>query len=122
MPEIDVSLLSGTGEFTPNSPGYPEIDTTLLPGVPGQRGPQGPQGPSVSAEQILDVVIPAVSYFHTQLASSSRWVITHNLSFLPNVTAFDSGGTQVEGNVIHLNTNSLSIEFSAAISGNAILS
>jgi len=41
MPEIDISLLSGTGQFVPNSPGYPEIDISLLPGVPGQRGPTG---------------------------------------------------------------------------------
>lgn len=111
-----------------------EVDITMLPGVPGQRGPrgqrgptglqgpQGPQGPGVSSQQILDIVIPAVSYKHTQIAPASTWAITHNLKFLPNVTVFDSGGTQIEGNVIHTNTDSLSIQFSAAISGNAVLS
>lgn len=113
---------------------YPEIDTALLPGVPGQRGPRGPQGPQgaqgaqgpqgaqLTSEEILGVVIPAISYRHTQSAVSDTWNIAHNLHFLPNVTVFDSGGSQIEGNVIHLNTNSLSIEFSAAISGNAVLS
>lgn len=113
---------------------YPEIDTTLLPGVPGQRGPRGargpeglqgpvgPQGPSISEQEILDVVIPAVSYKHMQIAPATIWTIAHNLHFLPNVTVFDSGGTQIEGNVTHNNTNSLSIQFSAAISGNAVLS
>lgn len=113
---------------------YPEIDTTLLPGVPGQRGPrgsrgpagpQGPQGtagPGPSPEAILEVVIPAVSYQHTQIAAASTWTINHNLNFPPNITAFDSGGTQVEGNTVHINSNSLTIQFSVAISGNAVLS
>lgn len=32
----------------PASPGYPAIDTSLLPGVPNQRGPQGPTGTTVT--------------------------------------------------------------------------
>lgn len=119
LPEMDISLLSGTGLFSNSSPGYPEIDITLLPGVPGQRGPTGP---GVTDQQIIDVVIPAVSYNHIQNSASTTWTITHNLTFLPNVTVFDSGGTMVEGNVVHVSINQLTIQFSAAISGNAVLS
>jgi hypothetical protein len=131
---MDIALLSGTGEFVPNSPGYPEIDISLLPGVPNQRGAQGPTGatgprgatgptgPGVTTQQILDVIVPAVSYKHTQNSASTTWTITHSLKFLPNVTAFDSSGTQVEGNVVHISINQLTISFSAAISGNAVLS
>lgn len=120
--EKDVSLLNGFPDLADSFPAYPEIDTDLLPGVPGQRGPTGPTGPSITDQQIQEVVIPAVSYFHTQGAVSDLWTIQHSLHFLPNVTAFDSGGTQVEGNVVHINTDSLTIQFSAAISGNAVLS
>lgn len=111
LPEMDIALLSGTGEFVPNSPGYPEIDITLLPGVPG-----------VSATYIKETAVLATSYHHIQNSASSTWTINHNLHFLPNVTVFDSGGTQVEGNIVHTNVNSLTISFSAAIAGNAILS
>jgi hypothetical protein len=42
---MSVELLTGTSP-NPNSPEYPAIDISLLPGVPNQRGPQGPQGPA----------------------------------------------------------------------------
>ena len=72
----------------------------------------------VSAGQI----VPLVSYKHTQNSSSNIWLITHNLRFLPNVTVFDSAGNTVEGNVVHTSINALTIEFSSAISGYAVLS
>jgi hypothetical protein len=136
-PEVDISLLSGSGDFTQYSPGYPEIDIALLPGVTGQRGPTGPTGPSgtsgatgptgptgpgVTNEQITTLIPGLVSYRHTQIAASNTWTITHNLHFMPNVTAFDSSGNMVEGNIVHTTVNSLTIQFSAAISGNAVLS
>lgn len=109
LPEMDIALLSGTGQFVPNSPGYPEIDITLLPGVPAQG--------------VDYAVIPGlVSYFHDQTAALSTWEIIHNLNFKPNVTVFDSAGDTVEGNVVHTDTSSLTISFSAAISGSAVLS
>lgn len=82
----------------------------------------GATGPMASDEYILSLIPDAVAYNHVQNAASDTWTINHNLKFLPNVTAFDSSGTQVEGNVVHSSTNSLTIEFSASISGNAVLS
>lgn len=108
LPEMDIALLSGTGQFVPNSPGYPEIDISLLPGVPNQQEPVG--------------------YRHTQSASSTTWTIVHNLRFYPNVTAFDSSGTTwqegniVEGDVVHIDNSNLTIHFSVPITGTAILS
>jgi hypothetical protein len=107
-PEVDISLLGPTGGINPNSPGYPEIDISLLPGVPNESQP--------------------VAYRHTQNAVSNTWTIAHNLNFYPNVTVFDSSGstwqegTQIEGNVVHTDNKHLTIHFSAAISGTAILS
>lgn len=108
---MDIALLSGTGEPVPNSPGYPEIDITLLPGVPG-----------LSTTFIKETAVAATTYRHVQISASNTWTITHNLHFRPNVTVFDSAGTMVEGNIVHTNVNSLTISFSASISGSAILS
>ena len=122
LPEKDITLLNVTPDLANASGYYPEIDISLLPGVPGQRGPTGPTGPAASQQDIIDVIIPAVSYQHVQIAAASTWTINHNLHFPPNITAFDSGGSQVEGNVVHINANTLTIQFSVAISGNAVLS
>lgn len=82
-------------------------------------GPQGPGG--IDGVQASDVV-PLVSYTHTQSAALSTWTVTHNLNFFPNVTIFDSGESQVEGSVTHIDETSLTIDFSSAISGKAHLS
>lgn len=105
LPEMDIALLSGTGEFVPNSPGYPEIDITLLPGVPNQR-----------------IDYTKVAYSHTQIAASNTWTIEHGLQFKPNLTAFDSAGEMVEGHIVHTDNTTLTITFSAEISGTAYLS
>lgn len=119
MPEMDISLLSGTGQFVPNSPGYPEIDIALLPGVPGQRGPQGPPG---DVTELYTTIPSLVSYTHNQVSVATTWAITHNLNFRPNVTVFDSANTMVEGSITHTSSNQLSVSFSAGISGTAYLS
>lgn len=114
-PEKDVALLGN----------QVELDISLLPGVPNQRGPRGPQGvqgipgqDGIQPEQ----VVALVSYTHTQTAASNFWTIAHNLKFKPNVTVFDSANTIVEGNISHLNANTLTVAFSAEISGTAHLS
>lgn len=91
----------------------------------GPQGVQGPTGPTgaTGAAGISSSDIPAlVSYTHTQSAASSTWTITHNLNFRPSVNVFDSAGTMVEGAVTHTNANSLTVVFSATISGTAHLS
>lgn len=82
-------------------------------------GPQGPGG--VDGVQAGDVA-SLVSYTHVQSATASTWTIVHNLNFFPNVTVFDSGDSQVEGSVTHINETTLTVSFSSAISGKAHLS
>jgi hypothetical protein len=101
-PEVDISLLSGTGEFNSNSPGYPEIDISLLPGVPNQS--------------------PPIAYKHVQTASSQTWVITHNLNFYPNITVMDSAGNVVEGDIVYTSKKVVTLHFSAPVIGYAVLS
>jgi len=79
-------------------------------------GPQGSGG--LTAAEIPDLV----AFTHSQLSSSNTWTIVHNLDFYPNVTVFDSAGSMVEGSVTHSSKTTLTIAFSAAISGKAYLS
>jgi hypothetical protein len=63
-----------------------------------------------------------VSYTHTQGVASNAWNITHNLHFYPNVTVQDSAGNIVEGEITYTNSDSLTVSFSTAFSGEAYLS
>jgi hypothetical protein len=82
----------------------------------------GPQGPAGSSGVSADDIVPLVSYRHTQNAPLTTWTVNHNLNFYPNVTVFNSAGSQVEGTVTHANETSLTITFSSAVSGKAHLS
>lgn len=84
--------------------------------VTGMRGPKGDTGPKG------DDGTPGGSFIHNQSALSATWTIVHNLGFNPNVTAQDSGGSTIEGNVVYTDSNNLTITFSAASSGVAYLS
>lgn len=59
--------------------------------------------------------------FH-QSTASAVWTINHNLAFVPNVTTVNESGTEIIGVVTTLNTTTVVIEFSDAVSGYAYLS
>ncbi len=61
------------------------------------------------------------SHIHTQTVSSSTWTITHNLNKYPSVSVVDSSNEEVIGEVQHINSNSLTVKFSAPFSGKAFL-
>jgi hypothetical protein len=83
----------------------------------------GPKDNDVWPETYVDLfTLPESVYVHSQNTPLSSWVIEHNLEFFPNVTVVDSGGTQVEGNVVYNNINSVTIDFSTAFAGKAYLS
>jgi hypothetical protein len=82
-------------------------------------GPQGEAGVSgIQSGEIAELV----SYRHLQGSAATVWTVNHNLNFYPNVTVYDSANSMVEGTVSHTNATTLSITFSAAISGKAHLS
>jgi hypothetical protein len=104
-------------------------------GTQGVEGPQGPQGePGIGGSDITstdDLVegttnryftVGRVSHEHMQGSASNSWVINHNLGFKPNVTVLDSAGNLVEGEFAYTNSNSLTVSFQSAFSGNAYLS
>lgn len=67
-------------------------------------------------------VAPVQSYVHDQSTSTSLWTIVHNLSWYPSVSVFDSAGSEVEGEVTHINNKQLTINFAGGFSGKAYLS
>ena len=56
-----------------------------------------------------------------QSQPATEWNISHNLNKYPAVTAIDSSGNEIEGEVQHLNINTLVLIFSAPFSGAAFL-
>jgi hypothetical protein len=98
-------------------------------GTQGTAGLQGISGAELDNTDDLTegttnkyFTVGRVSYDHMQGAASSSWSITHNLGFKPNVTVIDSAGNIVEGEIAYTNSNSLTVSFQSAFSGNAYLS
>lgn len=99
-------------------------------GDPGDIGPTGLSAYEVALlegfigteEQWLESLIgpqglAGGSYTHNQLATSTTWVVVHNLGYYPNVTCFDSGGTEFWADITHDSVNQLTISLASAISG-----
>jgi hypothetical protein len=70
----------------------------------------------------LDDVERRLSYRHNQLVADSIWVILHNLGYMPNVQIFDSAHEEIIGSIEHDDETGLTIAFSAATGGYALLS
>lgn len=82
-----------------------------LPGPQGPPGPPGPPSPSVGG-----------TYEHQQMVAAATWSITHNLGFRPQVSTFDTSADEIEGEVTHIDVNSLTVDFNTNVSGVAYLS
>jgi hypothetical protein len=82
---------------------------------------------SVSAVTIPKIVVGGaggsgdVHYIFPQDIPSALWTITHNLNKKPSVTVVSSADTVMYGDITYLNTNKLTITFSAPFSGKAYL-
>jgi len=61
------------------------------------------------------------AFTHNQISSITVWTINHNMGKYPSVTILDSSGTEYEGDVQHTDINNLTITFSIAFSGKAIM-
>jgi hypothetical protein len=61
------------------------------------------------------------NYIYTQNTPSAVWNITHNLDKYPSVTAVNINNVVYYGNVTYVDTDNLTIEFSAGFSGKAYL-
>ena len=67
--------------------------------------------------------VPTYSPFSTwtQDKSGDTWTINHGLGKYPSVTVVDDNGNIVYGNVTYTNANTVTVSFSAALSGKAYL-
>lgn len=61
------------------------------------------------------------TYIHTQIASSSTWVVDHALNKFPSVTVVDTGNNVVIGDIQYNTNNQLTITFQASVSGKAYI-
>lgn len=112
-PVVEVTPESGPA-LTVEVPAPPGVVTVEVPGPAGPQGPKGDPG----------TVAPGTGDAHLAFAQSvpdTTWTVPHGLGKRPSVTVFDSAGTQVEGDVEHTDTNTLTIEFAYPFSGTVYL-
>jgi len=65
---------------------------------------------------------PQLGYIYYQNTPSDTWTISHNLTFHPNVTVVDSGGSVVEGEISYPSATTVVLTFRSGFSGRAYLS
>ncbi|HHA18291.1 MAG TPA: hypothetical protein ENK70_01120 [Methylophaga sp.] len=58
---------------------------------------------------------------HEQNVAESTWNIQHNLGKFPSVAVIDSGGSNVEGEIIYVDANNIQLIFSASFTGKAYM-
>jgi hypothetical protein len=66
--------------------------------------------------------IKLTSYKHVQNSGATVWTINHNMGWRPNVSAFDTLGREIVGDVHHVSDNQLTLTFSVTLAGEAYLS
>lgn len=130
-PEVDVVVglpvsvqvgvgIVGSAQVAVAPPAEVEVDVSDL-GMVGPQGDQGPPGPT-GERGPAGFGSNNITYTHIQNAPSNTWTITHNLGYVPNVTVFDSGGNEVDGDITIISDNILELHFSSAFAGIAYLS
>ena len=127
------------------------VNVGSIQGPPGPAGPPGPPGVNgtgtdevwigpddpIVASPTIELWVDSddasgggggggttgpVAYVHTQGAVAASWIVVHNLGFFPNVTVIDSSGATCEGDVAHIDSTTLTIQFSGGFTGTAYLS
>ena len=62
-----------------------------------------------------------IAFTHSQVSAATLWTINHNLGMRPAVTILDTGGNEVEADVMHTSFNQLVIRFAIPVAGIARL-
>ena len=76
---------------------------------------------NLSNELEAKIVTATNTYVFIQSIPSSVWEINHNLNKVPSVTVVDSAGSIVMGEINYIDMNNITITFSGAFSGKALL-
>ena len=71
---------------------------------------------TVNLQQLSDK-----NYVHTQSTASALWTVTHNLNKYPAVRIKDITGHSIIGDIVDININELTIEFTNPQEGTAII-
>lgn len=61
------------------------------------------------------------TYEWSPSSAQATWLVPHNLHKHPSVTVVDSNGLEVQGKVIYLSQDLISVEFSAPVIGTVYL-
>ena len=61
------------------------------------------------------------TFVFTQGLAATTWNITHNLNKFPSITVIDTGNTVVTGEYTYIDTNNVTLTFSAGFAGKAYL-
>jgi len=61
------------------------------------------------------------TFVFTQGVAATTWNITHNLNKFPSITVIDTGNTVVTGEYTYIDTNNVTLTFSAGFAGKAYL-
>lgn len=61
------------------------------------------------------------NYVHTQAVANVLWTVNHNLGKYPSVRIKDALGQAITGDIVDVSINQLTIEFSTAQTGVAII-
>jgi len=62
------------------------------------------------------------SFVFHQSTPSTGWNIPHNLGFYPNIQVVSTGGANIIGEILYIDTNNVRITFNQPYSGTAYLS
>jgi len=86
------------------------VGSTGATGPTGATGAQGPPGTNAST-----------TYTFNQTTPVSVWTVAHNLGRFPSATVVDSANNEVDGDLQYIDSNNLTLTFSAPFSGEAYL-
>ena len=100
--KLPTHLVDGAIKSKISSDLIPEAIQIIDPGLPGNL----PQGNDKT-------------FIFTQGVASNFWEVPHYLGKMVSVTVVDTGGTTVEGDVAHIDSNRITIEFNAPFTGQA---
>lgn len=116
-------ITDGLGNQTPLSISDTEVKSDVNVEASGFKTPTGTSSQILLADGSVGAIAAVADkhYEHNQTSASSLWNISHNLDKYPSVTVVDSGNTVVIGEVDHVTTNTLRINFLASFSGKAYL-
>ncbi len=92
-----------------------EIDEAAIEIVTAaEQGPMGPQGPSGPPGPSGDL---GTDRYFAQPFTGDYVIATHGFGKYPSVTVKDSAGTIIEGEITHIDLNTVMVNFSAPFSG-----